>query len=128
MSGCWSETPARRATNAGALSTWPACPRATKPPELKPASRLSPTTTRRRMRGSPAYAAVAPSATRQLRVSQLKFFFVMQPSLSATVSPDVLEQVQDTGRRAATGTSHGVARDVLKNLPATAQVLAAWAC
>src|SRR5262249_14759714 len=95
--------------NAGALSTWPACPRATKPPELKPASRLSPTTTRRRMRGSPAYAAVAPSATRQPSVNQLKFFFVMHPSLSATVSPDVLEPVQNAGPRNATGTAPGAA-------------------
>ena len=50
MSGWGSDTCARRARIAGALSTCPARPVATRPPELKPARRLSPTTTSRRSR------------------------------------------------------------------------------
>ena len=67
-SGCGSFTRARRAMNAGALSTCPGCPFPTNPPEPNPASTLSPTTTRRRRRNvRPSAADTAAMARRRLQ-------------------------------------------------------------
>jgi hypothetical protein len=65
MRGRGSCTCARRAMNAGALSACLGFPTPTKPPEPKPASRLSPTTTMRRSRKTPARAF--PARMQQMR-------------------------------------------------------------